>query len=147
MLELKWDKKKPISQIRKDLGKTCAVPGCSNPLTIMQGPGSGVLCRDHQLGQREYGGMGRIDRPHTFQRKMQCEECGYNPFEDCSNKHYHLKETDPDLWHRLCRNKLIGDHQERKADGGDDSAANIKTLCLNCNSDKTIICEDYRPGR
>lgn len=41
---------------------------------------------------------------------------------------------------------MIADHQKRQADGGDDSAENIRSLCLNCNSDKTILNEDWRKG-
>lgn len=142
-----WDQPKSLAQIKKERGQICSVPGCGKPLTHMKGPGSGVLCREHQLGQREYGGMGRVDRLHTFHRKDYCEECGYNPADETERKYPGLRERDPMLFSRLVRNKLIGDHQNRKSDGGEDTAENIKTLCLNCNADKTILNEDYKPGR
>lgn len=144
MLYAEYDVVKSATVLRTEIGKTCIVPGCNEHLTQMQGPGSGVLCRTHQLKQREYGGMGRIDRLWTFHRKKHCQQCGFNPFEDTANKHFSLSETNPDLWNRLCRNKLIGDHIIRKADGGNDTEENIQTLCLNCNSDKTIFNEDWR---
>lgn len=144
MLYPEYDVVKSAAVLRAEVGKTCIVPGCTEHLTQMQGPGSGVLCRKHQLYMREYGGMGRLNRPWTFHRKRYCLQCGFNPYEDTGNKHYHLKDTNPDLWHRLCRNKLIGDHIIRKADGGTDEEDNIQTLCLNCNSDKTIFNEDWR---
>ena len=63
-----WDKFKSRSQFRKDEGKTCSIPGCNDVLTSFQGPGSDCLCREHQLKQVEYGGVGKIARPHTFHR-------------------------------------------------------------------------------
>ena len=57
-----------------------------------------------------------------------------------------METANPILFNRLCRNRIIGDHQVRQADGGDDSEGNIRSMCLNCNSDKTIISEDWRKG-
>ena len=111
MMYAEYDIVKSSAVLRTEIGKICAVPGCTEHITQMQGPGSSVLCRNHQLYMREYGGMGRIDRPWTFHRKKHCLECGFSPFEDSKNKHYHLRDTDPDLWNRLCRNKLIGDEE------------------------------------
>ena len=145
MREFVFDKPKSLAQARKELDKTCSVPGCGKPLTNMLGPGSDSLCREHQLGLKEYGGMGRMDRPHTFHRKMYCEECSYSPFDDPKYSVY--KQSNPDLFNRLCRNQLIGDHQHRQADGGSDEESNIRTLCLRCNSDKTILNEDYKRGK
>ena len=144
MRDFKWDKLKNQNQLRKELGKTCTIEGCMNPLTHMQGPGKDSCCRDHQLNLVEWGGTGKMSRPHTMHREYYCEECGYNPFEDTANKYYYLKESDPELWNRICRNKLIGDHQIRVADGGDNTKENIKTLCINCNADKTMINKDWR---
>jgi 5-methylcytosine-specific restriction endonuclease McrA len=39
---------------------------------------------------------------------------------------------------------MHGDHQERQADGGDDTAANIRSLCYVCHAKKTVLNEDYR---
>ena len=107
----------------------------------MEGPGSEVLCREHQLKQREYGGMGRIDRPHTFHRDWICSECGYNVLEDPR-----LADIEDEMTKRRVGRVLMhGDHHgERRADGGDDSAENIKCLCVVCHAKKTILNEDYK---
>jgi hypothetical protein len=140
MRELKWDQPKSLSQLKKEQGKVCSVPGCGKPLTHMQGPGSGVLCRDHQIQQREYGGLGRYDRPHTFHRKWVCDECGTNVLEDPR-----LADIEDEIVkRRVARILMHGDHQERQADGGDDTAANIRSLCYVCHAKKTVLNEDYR---
>jgi hypothetical protein len=109
----------------------------------MQGPGSGVLCREHQLQQREYGGMGRIDRPHTFYRKWTCSCCGYNPLEDAR-----LADVEDEMVkRRIGRVLMHGDHIERQSDGGADTEENIQSLCYVCHAKKTVINEDYKkPG-
>lgn len=147
MRELIFDKPKSLAQIRKELGKTCTVPGCGKPLTNMLGPGSDTLCRDHQLLQVEYGGVGKSGRLHTFHRKWVCSHCGKDVSVEVDNKYPGLKDSDPALFNRLCRNRIIGDHIIRKSDGGDDSEGNLQSLCLDCNSDKTILNEDYKRGK
>jgi hypothetical protein len=140
MRESKWDQPKTMGQVIKEQGKTCSIPGCGQPLTHMLGPGSESLCRDHQLEQREYGGMGRMDRPHTFHRKWVCEDCGYNPLEDPR-----LADIEDEMVRRRVGRILIhGDHQHRQADGGDDTAENIRSVCYVCHAKKTILSEDYR---
>jgi hypothetical protein len=136
-----YDKIKSPSQLTSDMSKQCSLPGCDNPLTHMEGPGSEVLCREHQLKQREYGGMGRIDRPHTFHRDWVCSECGYNVLEDPR-----LADIEDEMTKRRVGRVLMhGDHHgERRADGGDDSAENIKCLCVVCHAKKTILNEDYK---
>jgi 5-methylcytosine-specific restriction endonuclease McrA len=59
-------------------------------------------------------------------------------------KHPRIEEEDPALFSRMCRNRIIGDHIVRKVDGGPDTEENIQSLCLDCNSDKTILAEDWR---
>jgi hypothetical protein len=132
---------KSPSQLDKDLGKICTIPGCNKPLTHMEGPGSGVLCRTHQTNLREYGGMGRIDRPHTFHRSWVCSECGYDSLADPR-----LADIEDEMIkRRVARVLMHGDHHgERKADGGDDSAENVKCLCFVCHAKKTILNEDYK---
>lgn len=142
-----WDQMKGMSQLKKDLGKVCSIPGCGKPLTHMQGPGSDTLCRDHQLGQVEYGGPGKISRPHTFHRQWACIDCGKDVSVEVDKKYPGLRESDPDKFFRLCRNRIIGDHVIRRADGGDDTKENVQSRCLDCNSDKTIINEDFRKGQ
>jgi 5-methylcytosine-specific restriction endonuclease McrA len=137
---------KSLAQVRKELHLSCTVPGCSNPLTTMKGYGQGVLCREHQGKLIEYGGVGRLDRLWTFHRKWVCDECGVDVSVEVVKKFPGLDTKDPTLFNRLCRNRIIGDHQVRKADGGLDTESNIKSLCLNCNADKTIINEDWRSG-
>lgn len=139
-----FDKVKSPAHLKKDLGKVCMVDGCTNHLTQMMGPGKDLLCREHQLKLREYNGGARIDRPHTFHRTWVCAECGKDVSVEVDKKHSGLKERDPKLFNRLCRNRIIADHIIRKADGGSDAADNIQSLCLDCNADKTIINEDYK---
>lgn len=148
MRDLQWDQPKPFSQIKKELnaGKVCTVPGCGQPLTTMLGPGSDSLCREHQLKLVEYGGVGKIERPHTFHRKWVCDECGTDVSEQVRNKYPTMEQDDPAMFNRLCRNRIIGDHIVRRSDGGADTAENIQSLCLPCNSDKTILSEDWRKG-
>lgn len=129
-------------QIKNKL--TCSLDGCDKPISIYEGPGSDSLCRAHQLKQKEYNGLGRLDRPHTFHRKYVCDMCGIDVAERVRNKYPTLEETSPELFNRLCRNQIIGDHIIRRADGGSDTEDNIQSLCLLCNSDKTILSEDWR---
>lgn len=146
MRQIIFDKPKNLSQLRKELGKVCSVPGCGKPLTNMEGPGANTLCREHQLAQVEYGGPGKLSRPHTFHRKWICSVCGKDVSAEVDKAHPGLKDSNPDLFNRLCRNRIIGDHKIRKADGGEDTEENVQSLCLDCNSDKTILNEDYRPS-
>jgi hypothetical protein len=133
-----FDKPKSLLQIRKDLDKTCKV--CGKPVSNFEGPGSDALCREHQIQQREYGGMGRIDRPHTFHRDWICDECGYNALEDPRLADI----TDEMTKRRVARVLMHGDHQHRQADGGDDSKDNVRSLCFVCHAKKTILNEDWR---
>ncbi len=140
------DKMKSADVLMREMGMVCTIPGCGKPLTHMQGPNSKIHCREHQLNDRAYGGMGRSDRPHTHHRKFVCDHCGTDAQEAVDSKYPGMKSKDPDLFYRLCRSRMIGDHIIRQADGGDDSADNIQSLCLCCNSDKSILSEDYRPA-
>jgi hypothetical protein len=141
MRNWQYDKLKTYQQLSESVGKCCIVPGCGENLTTMQGPGQDVLCREHQKMQREYGGMGRIDRPHTFHRDWICSECGYNSLEDPR-----LSDImDEMIKRRVARVLMHGDHNTtRRADGGDDSANNVKCLCYVCHAKKTVLNEDYR---
>jgi hypothetical protein len=140
------DVRKSPAIIKRQLAKklVCCIDGCGQPISQQTGPGSDSLCRDHQLKQHEYNGLGRIDRPHTFHRKWVCDMCGIDIAERVRTKYPTLEETSPELFNRLCRNQIIGDHIIRKADGGLDTEDNIQSLCLLCNSDKTILNEDWR---
>lgn len=129
-------------QIEKEL--TCTVEGCCKPLTQKTGPGQDLLCRKHQKNLREFGGPGRLDRPHTHHRKWTCDHCGKDVQQEVRKKFPYIEDQDPALFSRLCRNRIIGDHIVRKADGGKDTEENIQSLCLDCNSDKTILAEDWR---
>ena len=127
-----------------EAGVSCTVEGCNMPLTQKTGPGQDILCRKHQKNLREFGGTGRLDRPHTHHRKWTCDECGKNVQEEVRKKFPLIEEEDPALFSRMCRNRIIGDHIVRKVDGGPDTEENIQSLCLDCNSDKTILAEDWR---
>ena len=139
-----YDTFKSRSQLRNDCDKVCCIDGCNEPVTPFKGPGCDVLCRDHQLLQREYGGTGRLDRPHTFHRRPICDCCGRNVKQEVAEQYPLLEQTNPDMFNRLWRNRVIGDHIIRLADGGSNRAENIQSLCLDCNSDKTILNNDWR---
>lgn len=136
-----------MAQLKKGLGKVCSVPGCGKPLTQMQGPGEDKLCRDHQVEQREYGGYGRMDRPHTFHRSDICSCCGQNINDDVrwekAQEHFGVVLTEAQK-HEIKRRYNHGDHDFRKADGGDDSANNTNPLCSFCHWVKTVIFNDGR---
>lgn len=137
MRDLKWDQMKTMTQMKRDHGKTCKV--CDKPVSHMQGSGSSVLCRDHQLEQPEYGGMGRIDRPHTFHRTWCCSECGWEPLKDPR-----LADIKDELEKRMIGRILMqGDHIKRKSEGGLDTAENVKSLCVVCHAKKTVKNKDY----
>ena len=126
-----------------DANLTCTVPGCESPLTMFRGPNDKKLCREHQIMQREYGGLARIDRLYTFHKKWICDCCGYDPRIDS------YFESPPIPWEneehklRAMRAMLVVDHIIRQADGGLDSKENTQTFCQNCNTKKSINSKDY----
>jgi hypothetical protein len=140
------DKLKSQSVLKEQIkhNRTCSMDGCKNPLSVFEGPGSDLLCRECCLKLIEYGGVGRIDRLHTLHRSHICSKCGKDVKAEITRLYPGLEENNPELFNRLWRNRIIGDHIIRKADGGNDSAENIQSLCLDCNADKTIINEDYK---
>lgn len=142
MRESIYDKFKPLSQQRREAGKKCS--HCDEPLTLFQGPGSDTLCRDHQLIMIEYGGVGRLDRPHSFHRNANfiCDDCGWSILDD----HRLAGIEDEDKKRQVARILLHGDHLIRQADGGDDSKENVKSLCVVCHAKKTVLNNDNRPG-
>ena len=147
MRDMIWDQPKSMGQMKRDLGKCCSVPGCGQPLTHMQGPGSEVLCREHQLQQREYGGYGRYDRPHTFHRADTCSCCGQDINDDPRWEKAQMFfgiELSEKQKHEIKRRYNHGDHDFRKADGGDDSADNTNAYCSFCHWVKTVIHNDGR---
>ena len=145
---LNWHElpRKSTRQLKEQLkkGLTCTILGCDEPLSHKQGPGGNKLCRKHHKQMREYGGVGRLDRPHTFHRKWTCDWCGVDALEKVRKKLPHLEDADPDLFYRQARDLIVGDHIIRRKDGGDDSEENIQTLCRDCDSFKTIQAEDWR---
>jgi hypothetical protein len=120
----------------------CKLKDCCEPLTIFEGPGSDSYCREHQLMLTEYGGMGKADRPHTFYRDWVCIKCGYDARLDPEI----LAIEDP--WDQLLvmRGVMHGDHIVRKSDGGEDTAANVNSLCCRCHMIKTYKEKDYLKG-
>lgn len=85
-----------------------------------------------------------MDRPYTFHRDWVCSECGYNSLED--PRIASIEDETERL--RVARTVMHGDHNgERKADGGDDSAENVKCLCFVCHAKKTIKNKDYLKKR
>ena len=136
-----FNKDKPKSQhiIKEQLDKKCMLEDCDNTVSIYEGPGSNVLCREHQLECVEYGGMGKPERPWTFYRTMECAKCGYNPTEDPQ-----FDEIE-DEFHRLrvMRAIMHGDHIHLKSQGGANTKDNIQTLCVKCHMIKTYKDKDY----
>lgn len=120
--------------------RTCKLEDCNNPISLYNGPGSNILCREHQLECVEYGGMGKPSRPHTFYRNWECTKCGYDPRED------ELRfgdVEDPFVQNRAMRGVMHGDHIILKSNQGPDTAENINTLCCLCHAAKTYIEGDF----
>jgi hypothetical protein len=145
MREFKWDKPKSLAQIRKELGKGCVI--CSKPLTNMLGPGSNRLCREHQLEEISYGGYGKLSKPHTFHRSDTCQCCGQNINEDSrwekAQSFFGVDLTEAQK-NEVKRRYNHGDHNFRKADGGNDSEENTNAFCSFCHWVKTVIFNDGR---
>lgn len=141
----KFDKLKSPAQVKRDIGKICKV--CGKPVTMFEGPGSDCLCREHQLTQAEYGGMGRIDRPHTFHRSTTCSCCGADIDNDTrwekAGQYFGIVLTEKQK-HEIKRRYMHGDHKVRRASGGDDSAENTEPLCSFCHWVKTVYFNDGR---
>lgn len=142
MREYKYDTFKSKKRLKEDCNKICTVPGCGNSVTIFKGPGDKTHCREHQLARFEYGGTGVPGRYHTYHRNQDftCSECNWSILDDPR-----LADVEDEMVKRqIARTILHGDHQIRKADGGDDSAENIKSLCCVCHAKKTMINKDYQ---
>jgi hypothetical protein len=123
---------------------TCMLEDCCNPLSVYDGPGSNILCREHQLECVEYeNGMGKPERPHTFYRGWECNTCGYDPRKDPAI----LEIEDPYHQLRVARGVMHGDHIVLKSKGGKDTADNINTLCCRCHMIKTYKEQDYLGNR
>lgn len=140
-----FDKFKSPCEIKKALAGFCKAPDCKSTLTLFKGPGDRHLCRIHQIQQREYGGLGRIDRPWTFSREWACAWCGYSPKEDEWFDNTPIPFDNEVHKNRAMRSMLVGDHSEdRNVDGGSHGKDNVQTLCQNCNSKKTVLYKDYK---
>ena len=137
-----WDQPKSLGQLRKEFGKCCSFPGCTQPRTAFKGVGQD-LCRDHQLQQIEYGGMGRKDRPHTFHRNWICGICGWDAWND--PRYAGLTDEEKSIAIRIV---MHGHHDKvRKADGGDDTAENVVGGCMICHAIETVKNKDYLKNR
>jgi hypothetical protein len=147
MRNIKYDKVKSLASLKKEQGCVCKIPGCGKPLTQFEGPGSGVLCRDHQVQQHEYGGYGRNDRPHTFHRADVCSCCGQDidddPRWEKAQLFFGIVLTEEQK-HEVKRRYNHGDHDFRAADGGDDSESNTNAFCSFCHWVKTVFNNDGR---
>lgn len=143
----KQDKRKSAAQLKEqiDTSATCTLAWCNEPLTTYAGPGANRLCRSHQKMQREYGGLGRVDRPWSFSREWSCTWCGYSPKDDpwFSEQQWESEEH----MNRAMRSMLTGDHIIRKADGGTDDKTNVQTLCQNCDAKKTALNHDHKRAK
>jgi 5-methylcytosine-specific restriction endonuclease McrA len=123
--------------------RLCTLEDCQNLLTEFKGPGQEVLCREHQVEQREYGGFGRIDRPHTFHRGFVCDECG----QDARELPVIKAIQDEVVKMRAIRSIMHGDHKQLKSEGGSDAEKNIRLLCITCHNVKTQVEQDYLGGK
>jgi 5-methylcytosine-specific restriction endonuclease McrA len=123
--------------------RLCTLEDCQNLLTEFKGPGQEVLCREHQVEQREYGGFGRIDRPHTFHRGFVCDECG----QDARELPVIKAIQDEVIKMRAIRSIMHADHKQLKSEGGSDAEKNIRLLCITCHNVKTQVEQDYLGGK
>lgn len=140
------DRRKDAETIREQLEQktSCKAPDCTSFITQFRGPGDRHLCREHQLQQVEYGGLGKLNRPWTFSREWSCNWCGYSPKDDLWFDNPPIPFDDETHKHRVMRSMLVGDHnQERNVDGGSHGKGNVQTLCQNCNAKKTMLHKDY----
>ena len=122
--------------INSRLHKTCSLDGCNHHLTLYKGPGSRVLCREHQVMLREYGGFARLDRPWTFWKNDHCEECGHHPVDNPI-----IMAMPEDVKHTIARMLLHVDHLD--GDTNNNHPSNLHTKCAECHSIKTFINADY----
>jgi len=146
------DKLKSPSVLKEQIkvNLTCCIDGCNELVSVFDGPGSDKLCRTHQLQTVEYGGYGKLERPHTFHRSDVCSCCGHDINDDSRWEKAQtffgifLTETQK---HEIKRRYNHGDHNgTRKSDGGDDSAENIAAMCSFCHWVKTVIFDDGKKG-
>ena len=146
----KKDKLKSNGVLREQhfIGHTCMLEDCSNVISVFDGPGSNILCRDHQLMCVEYGGMGKPERPHTFYRNWICEGCGYDPREDPDFAD--VEEFDGEFHRLSCMRAMMeGDHGVTQSEGRQDETIvvdtkeNITTRCCMCHRKKTMKNKEY----
>ena len=146
------DKLKSPSVLKEQIkvNLTGCIDGCNELVSVFDGPGSDKLCRPHQLQTVEYGGYGKLERPHTFHRSDVCSCCGHDINDDSRWEKAQtffgvfLTETQK---HEIKRRYNHGDHNgTRKSDGGDDSAENIAAMCSFCHWVKTVIFDDGKKG-
>lgn len=127
--------------------RTCTIPGCTELLTFFKGPGHDLFCRDHQVEQVQYGGYGRAGREHTFHRSDVCECCGQDINDDsrwAKAEVFFGVALNELQKHEIKRRYNHGDHDFRKADGGDNSQSNTNAYCSFCHWVKTVINNDGR---
>lgn len=120
----------------------CKVPGCGCDITAFMGSGSDSLCELHQRGLAVNGGFGRLNKPYSFHRTSVCDHCGT----DYAQHPAIQAISDEETRNRALRTCMIGDHKVRRADGGNDTADNIQTLCRICDAIKTTVAQDYLAG-
>ena len=143
------DKRKSQSVIKRQVESRliCCIDGCDRPLSHYEGPGSDSLCRRHQLDQVVRGGYGRLDRLHTFHRNDVCQCCGQDinddPRWEKAQQFFGVELSDTQR-HEIKRRYNHGDHNFRKADGGDDTEENTNAFCTFCHWVKTVIYNDGR---
>ena len=143
-LDVRKSKRERTKIISEQL--TCTIPGCGELLTMFSGEGKDLYCRDYQILQIPYGGYGRQGEEHTFHRSDVCECCGQDINDDprwakCEEK---FGSIDTKQHHEVRRRYNHGDHDYRKADGGDNSLSNTNAYCSFCHWYKTVKNNDGR---
>jgi 5-methylcytosine-specific restriction endonuclease McrA len=134
------DNLKTELMITRQHEKICKIPNCEGTITIFEGPGSEVLCRDHQLQCKEYGGFGNPAEPHTFFRDWICSNplCNYDPRKDPA-----FDELEEPLKSTAMKYQMHGDHIVPRALGGTDAKENIQVLCKKCHDIKSFKNGDF----
>ena len=125
---------------------TCKVPGCNNPITQYKGAGSHTLCEEHQKTLREFKGFARLDRPYTLHKKLKCDACGHEPYNNIRLRlepepfrtvyAYRLLQVDHIVPPENPNDKYVLDHEC-------NYPSNLQTLCGDCHQIKTLKSGDF----
>ena len=149
MIALDPNKSKVFGTQKKKKSKPtsiCKVPGCNNHITEWTGKGSHTLCEEHQKTLREFKGFARLDRPYTLHKKLKCDACGHEPYNNIRLRlepalertvyAYRLLQVDHIVPPTNPDDKYILEHECNHPD-------NLQTLCGDCHQIKTLKSGDF----